>query len=140
VAVEGESDSGSGSGVILDHDKNILTNDHVVADAARNAEVEVILDDGSSYDAELVGRDRKTDLAVLTIDRDERLSSLSWGDSQDLTVGEPVVAVGAPLGWSGTITSGVVSALGRDVPVPDTVLTGAIQTDASINPGNSGGP
>lgn len=139
VSVEGESDSGSGSGVIFDHDGNILTNDHVIAAAARNGDLEVVLDDGSSYDADVVGRDRQTDLAVLRIDRKASLPALDWGDSESLTVGEPVVAAGAPLGLSSTITSGVVSGLGRDVPVPDTVLAGAIQTDASINPGNSGG-
>lgn len=139
VSVKGNSDSGSGSGVILEHNGTILTNDHVISKAAKEGTIEVILDNGSKYDAKLVGRDPQTDLAVLKVDRKKRLPALDWGDSDDLAVGHPVVAAGAPLGLSGTITSGVVSALGRNVPVPGTVLTGAIQTDASINPGNSGG-
>lgn len=139
VSVQADSDSGSGSGVILERNGTILTNDHVIAKAAKKGKIKVILDNGKDYDAKLVERDPKTDLAVLKVDRNKRLPTLDWGNSEDLSVGKPVVAAGAPLGLSGTITSGVVSALGRHVPVPGTVLTGAIQTDASINPGNSGG-
>lgn len=139
VSVKADSDSGSGSGVILERNGTILTNDHVIAKAAKKGTIHVILDSGKDYEAKLVERDPKTDLAILKVDRKKRLPSLDWGDSDDLSVGNPVVAAGAPLGLSGTITSGVVSAMGRNVPVPGTVLTGAIQTDASINPGNSGG-
>lgn len=135
---------GSGSGEVIDASGIVLTNDHVIADGA-DRPVTVRLDDGTELAATVIGRDPRTDLAVLRTDTDRRLPALPWGSSDRLVVGEPVVALGAPLGLSGTVTTGVVSALGRDVPVPtgdgsgSTVLTGAIQTDASINPGNSGG-
>lgn len=140
---------GSGSGEVIDASGIVLTNDHVIAGGADGADadrpVTVRLDDGTELAATVIGRDPRTDLAVLRTDTDRRLPALPWGSSDRLVVGEPVVALGAPLGLSGTVTTGVVSALGRDVPVPtgdgsgSTVLTGAIQTDASINPGNSGG-
>ncbi|MGN8048491.1 S1C family serine protease [Curtobacterium sp. 22159] len=137
-------DGGSGSGEVIDGSGIVLTNDHVVA-AGADGTVTVRLDDGTELDAAVVGRDPRTDLAVLRTHGGRRLPALPWGSSDGLVVGEPVVALGAPLGLSGTVTTGVVSALGRDVPVPtgdgtgSTVLTGSIQTDASINPGNSGG-
>ncbi len=152
---------GSGSGEVIDASGIVLTNDHVIADGTEGTDgaggadgavgadadrpVTVRLDDGTELAATVIGRDPRTDLAVLRTDTDRRLPALPWGSSDRLVVGEPVVALGAPLGLSGTVTTGVVSALGRDVPVPtgdgsgSTVLTGAIQTDASINPGNSGG-
>ncbi|WP_144712257.1 S1C family serine protease [Curtobacterium pusillum] len=140
----GSGGGGSGSGEVIDASGIVLTNDHVIASGA-DGPVTVRLDDGTELDARVIGRDPRTDLAVLRADTDRRLPALAWGGSDALDVGEPVVALGAPLGLSGTVTTGVVSALGRDVPVPtgdgsgSTVLTGAIQTDASINPGNSGG-
>lgn len=142
IEVSSASGSGSGSGEVIDPSGIVLTNDHVIAGGD---DVTVRFDDGAETGAEVVGRDPRTDLAVLRVDVERRLPALEWGDSDDLVVGEPVVALGAPLGLSGSVTTGVVSALGRSVPVPladgtgSTVLAGAIQTDASINPGNSGG-
>ncbi|QIK72210.1 PDZ domain-containing protein [Propioniciclava coleopterorum] len=130
---------GSGSGAILTPGGRIVTNDHVIAGASR---LSVLLATGEQQPATLVGTDPKTDLAVLQIEA-SGLPTLALGEVP--RVGEQVIAVGAPLGLSGTVTSGVVSALQRDVvaPVADggtTVLVDTIQTDASINPGNSGGP
>ncbi len=144
VFVTGASGSGSGSGAIIRADGVILTNDHVIAAAADSGSIEVLLNNGDTLTAHLVGTDPITDLAVLKIDRN-KLPALLLAPREQLIVGQPVVALGAPLGLSGTVTSGIVSALGRNVPVPKasggtTVLSGAIQTDASINPGNSGGP
>ncbi|WIB79163.1 trypsin-like peptidase domain-containing protein [Curtobacterium sp. MCPF17_002] len=143
IAVAASDGGGTGSGEVIDPSGIILTNDHVIAAAGDGGTVTVQLDDGTTIDATVSGRDPRTDLAVLRADSDRRLPALGWGDSDDLSVGQPVVALGAPLGLSGTVTTGVVSALGRNVPVPtetgSTILTGAVQTDASINPGNSGG-
>jgi putative serine protease PepD len=144
VFVTGASGSGSGSGAIIRADGVILTNDHVIAAATESGTIEVLLNNGETVDAHLVGTDPITDLAVLRIDRN-KLPTLLLSPREPLSVGQPVVALGAPLGLSGTVTSGIVSALGRNVPVPKasggtTILAGAIQTDASINPGNSGGP
>ena len=144
VLANGQSGSGSGSGAVIDAAGVILTNDHVIAPAVENGTVQVLLTSGEQVDATLVGTDPLTDLAVLRIDK-TGLPVLKVAADDSLTVGQPVVALGAPLGLSGTVTSGIVSALGRDVPVPkagggSTVLIGAVQTDASINPGNSGGP
>lgn len=143
ISVHGQSGSGSGSGVIIDSDGTVVTNDHVISAGANGGQIQAILDDGTQKPARLLGRDPTTDLAVLRIEGGSQLPTLRWGDSSALVVGDPVVAAGAPLGLSSTITSGVISALGRDVPVPtdtgSTVLVGAVQTDASINPGNSGG-
>ncbi|MBO0811834.1 MAG: trypsin-like peptidase domain-containing protein, partial [Microlunatus sp.] len=143
ISVRGQSGGGSGSGVIIDANGTVVTNDHVISVGANGGHISAILNDGTEVPARLVGRDPTTDLAVLRMESSNRMPTLRWGDASALTVGQPVVAAGAPLGLSGTITSGVISALGRDVPVPtdtgSTVLVGAVQTDASINPGNSGG-
>ncbi|MCB0910986.1 MAG: trypsin-like peptidase domain-containing protein [Propionibacteriaceae bacterium] len=144
VFASGAAGSGSGSGAIIRADGVILTNDHVIATAAESGTIEVLLNNGDRLGAHLVGTDPITDLAVLRIDRN-KLPALLLAPREQLTVGQPVVALGAPLGLSGTVTSGIVSALGRNVPAPKagggtTVLAGAIQTDAAINPGNSGGP
>jgi putative serine protease PepD len=144
IAAQGTSGSGTGSGAIATSDGVVVTNDHVIAVAAQGGRIDVRLSDGTTKSATLVGRDPKTDLAVLRIDG-SKLPALSLGDADALVVGQPVVALGAPLGLSDTVTSGIVSALGRDVAAPTgdggtTVLVGSIQTDASINPGNSGGP
>lgn len=144
VFVTGSSGSGSGSGAVIRADGVILTNDHVIAAATDAGTIEVLLNNGEQLTAHLVGTDPITDLAVLKIDRN-KLPTLLLAPREQLTVGQPVVALGAPLGLSGTVTSGIVSALGRNVPAPKagggtTVLAGAIQTDAAINPGNSGGP
>lgn len=144
VFVEGQGGAGSGSGAIISADGLILTNDHVIAAAATAGTIEVLLDSGARHPAELIGTDPVTDVAVLQIEGDN-LPTLRLAPRADLSVGQPVVALGAPLGLSGTVTSGIVSAIGRNVPAPkaaggSTVLVGSIQTDASINPGNSGGP
>ena len=130
--------TGSGSGVIFNENGYILTNNHVVEDAAT---ISVTLFDGRELDAKLIGRDSRTDLAVIRID-EENLSVASLGDAAQMRVGEWVVAIGNALGIRGapTITVGVVSAKGRFLNTSDGTLSGLIQTDASINPGNSGGP
>ena len=130
--------AGSGSGVILDTSGNIATNDHVVegGTAAR-----VILSDGRIYEAELIGTDPLTDLAVLNISATD-LSPIALGSTDDLTIGTRAIAVGSPLGLEGgpSLSVGVVSALGREVQTgPETILYGMIQTDAPITSGSSGG-
>jgi putative serine protease PepD len=144
VLVSSGSASGSGSGSIIRSDGVVLTNDHVIHIAATSGTIEVLLNDGTKLPAKLVGTDPLTDLAVLKVER-TGLPTLRLAPNEALRVGQPVVALGAPLGLSGTVTSGIVSALNRNVPVPKggggtTVLVGSIQTDAAINPGNSGGP
>ncbi len=124
-----------GSGFVIDRDGYIVTNNHVVEDAD---EIKVRLSTGEEFEAEIVGRDPKTDLALIRIDSDASLTPLPLGDSEDLKVGEWVVAIGSPFGLEQTVTAGIVSAKGRVIgagPYDD-----FIQTDASINPGNSGGP
>jgi putative serine protease PepD len=145
IGVRGSGESGTGSGVIIRPDGFILTNNHVVEAAASGGRVQVDLYKGqSNVDARIIGRDPKTDLAVIRIDQKD-LPAATLGQSSSLAVGAPVVALGAPLGLSSTVTSGIISALDRNVDVPSSsgdsgVLIGAIQTDAAINPGNSGGP
>ncbi|TDW79584.1 S1C family serine protease [Kribbella sp. VKM Ac-2566] len=136
--------AGTGSGQIFKAGGYILTNDHVISVAAGGGTVSVQYSDGQSSDAAIVGRDPSTDLAVLkAADGAKDYPLISMGSSGPLQVGQPVVALGAPLGLSSTVTSGIVSALDRYVPVPGDGVThhliGAIQTDAAINPGNSGG-
>lgn len=137
-----------GSGVIIDSQGHIVTNNHVISDAANNPdqyELTVVFNNGKRVPAKLIGRDRKTDLAVLKVDDVKDLSVAKLGDSDKLVVGEEVVAAGAPLGLRSSVTHGIISALHRPVPLSgdgsdtDTVLDG-VQTDAPINPGNSGGP
>jgi serine protease Do len=126
---------GAGSGVIISRDGYILTNNHVVEGAK---EVLVTLDDGRELEAEIVGLDPKTDLAVLKMDDGDDLPGAAMGDSDGLRVGDSVMAIGNPFGLGHTVTSGIVSAKDRVIgagPYDD-----FIQTDASINPGNSGGP
>ncbi|KQW08467.1 hypothetical protein ASC66_00250 [Leifsonia sp. Root4] len=144
INVVGEAGSGVGTGSIITDDGYILTNNHVVAAAVNGATIVVTFSNGQQLPATLVGRSAQADIAVVKVDADAALPTVTVGDSDGLAVGQPVVALGAPLGLSSTVTSGIVSALGRDVPVPaddDTMalLAGAIQTDAAINPGNSGG-
>jgi putative serine protease PepD len=144
--------AGQGSGVILDEQGHVLTNNHVVADAAANGRLGVSLSDGRVFDAEVVGLDPATDLAVLLItDAPNDLVPIEVGDSEAVAVGQPVMAVGNPLGLSDTVTTGIVSATDRPVTTQATsggaafgaaaepVVTNAIQTDAAVNPGNSGG-
>jgi putative serine protease PepD len=128
-----------GSGWVYDSDGHIVTNDHVVAGASK---ISVTFADGSKYDAAVVGTDPSTDLAVLKVDApSSKLHPLTLGDSSSLEVGDGVVAIGAPFGLDETVTSGIVSALNRDISSQNNfTISGAIQTDAAINHGNSGGP
>jgi serine protease Do len=126
-----------GSGVIIDADGHVLTNEHVIARASR---IYVTLADGREFDASLVGADPNNDLAVLQIKGEGKLPWVEPGSSAGLMVGEPVIAIGNPFGLSNTVTTGVVSALDRSIRSEDRAFYGFIQTDASINPGNSGGP
>jgi serine protease Do len=126
-----------GSGVLIDGEHHILTNEHVVGHASR---IRVSLADGTEFDAALVGADPNNDIAVLKVETDERLPWLKPGRSNDLMVGESVIAIGNPFGLSNTVTTGVISALNRSIRTENFVYHGFIQTDASINPGNSGGP
>lgn len=145
INVRGGGEQGSGSGVILRPDGYVLTNNHVVAPAANGGDLTVDLyKGGKGLKADIVGRDDKTDLAVIKIQNSAGMPAAVLGQSKSLVVGDPVVAIGAPLQLSGSVTSGIVSALDRNVTVPadgggTSVLIGAIQTDAAINPGNSGG-
>ena len=150
VTVEAVSDQegSQGSGIVIDGRGYIVTNNHVISDAANNPsqyKMTVVFNDGKEVPANLVGRDPKTDLAVLKVDNVDNLRVARLGDSDKVRVGEEVIAAGAPLGLRSTVTHGIVSALHRPVPLSgdgsdtDTVID-AIQTDASINHGNSGGP
>jgi putative serine protease PepD len=139
IDVRSRSGAGTGSGVVLDEDGHVLTNSHVVASGVEG-EIAVVFSDGRRAQAEIVGLDPVTDLAVLDVEDVADLAPIAVGRSSEVRVGDPVVAVGSPLGLSGTVTTGIVSALGRTVRTdPETPLLGAIQTDAAINPGNSGG-
>lgn len=150
VTIEAKSDQEGmqGSGVVIDGRGYIVTNNHVISEAANNPsqfKISVVFNDGKEVPASLVGRDPKTDLAVLKVDNVNNLSVARLGDSDKVRVGDEVIAAGAPLGLRSTVTHGIISALHRPVPLSgegsdtDTVID-ALQTDASINHGNSGGP
>jgi putative serine protease PepD len=144
ISIENAGASGVGSGEIVRNSGYIVTNNHVISAAATGGTIEVRYSSGVSVPAKLVGRDPRSDLAVLKVTSSTPLPTVPFGNSENLQVGQPVVALGSPLGLSGSVTSGIVSALGRTVPVPSdngttALLAGAIQTDAAINPGNSGG-
>ena len=130
---------GSGSGFVWDRDGHVVTNFHVVAEGTSWS---VTLADGSVYDAQLVGREPNKDVAVLRIDAPAgALTPIQPGSSSDLVVGQKVLAIGNPFGLDQTLTTGIISALGREMKsVTGTTIHDVIQTDASINPGNSGGP
>jgi S1-C subfamily serine protease len=134
-----EIPSGTGTGFVWDDRGSIVTNFHVIQDAAR---AEVTLADGSTWEAKLVGYAREKDLAVLHIDAPRsRLKPIRIGTSSDLKVGQTVLAIGNPFGFDQTLTTGIVSALGREIESTHGVpIRDVIQTDAAINPGNSGGP
>jgi serine protease Do len=130
--------NGMGTGTVVDERGYILTNYHVVSDVRR---IEVTLDDGRMYAAELIAYDAASDLAVIKIPASKPLPVIRFGTSADLMEGESVIALGNAFGYEQTVTRGIISALGRDVQVSDAQsYDDLIQTDASINPGNSGGP
>lgn len=128
---------GSGSGVIISNDGYIVTNNHVIANAD---EIEVVLNDKRTFTATLVGKDPNTDIALLKIDADD-LSLIKFGNSDDLKVGEWVLAVGNPFNLTSTVTAGIVSAKARNINIinAEMKIESFIQTDAAVNPGNSGG-
>ncbi|MFC3687024.1 S1C family serine protease [Aquipuribacter hungaricus] len=142
-----DGSGGQGSGVVLDEAGHVLTNNHVVATSSGGVEVSVTLVDGRVLAADVVGLDPSTDLAVLQVlDAPDDLVPVELGSSDDVQVGDPVMAVGNPLGLAGTVTTGIVSALDRPVTTQsvgvssgEPVVTDAVQTDAAVNPGNSGG-
>ena len=145
IDVSGPQESGSGSGIILSSDGQILTNNHVVAIAGKSGTISVSFNDGTSAKAKVLGTDPLTDTAVIQAENVNGLTPATIGKSSDLAVGEGVVAIGSPFGLESTVTSGIVSALNRPVDVGsdgqgNTTTYPAIQTDAAINPGNSGGP
>ncbi|XKK42167.1 trypsin-like peptidase domain-containing protein [Nocardiopsis sp. ARC36] len=139
--------NGGGSGVVISSDGQILTNAHVV-EASGGGPLEVLFNDGTSAPAEVLGADTVSDIAVIQAEGRNDLEPATLGDSEQVGVGADVVAIGSPLGLSGTVTTGVVSALNRPVNTGATengngqtsTVINAIQTDAAINPGNSGGP
>ncbi len=132
-------EGGTGSGSIIDDQGYVLTNHHVVRDAYK---VHLTLFDGSQFEGKVIGTDRENDLAVVEFDPENReLTTIPFGDSSTLKVGQHVLAIGNPFGYSRTLTTGIVSGLGRPVrSSKNLVIRDMIQTDASINPGNSGGP
>ncbi|WRS30377.1 trypsin-like peptidase domain-containing protein [Actinomycetaceae bacterium MB13-C1-2] len=156
ITVEGQSSAATGSGVVYDSSGYIVTNHHVVEPAIDGGKITVSTHDGLLYEATILGTDQTTDLAVLKVSDSANLVAARFGTSSDLKVGQPVMAVGSPLGLADTVTTGVISALDRPVSVAasgqidpldpsdqapaEMVVTNAIQIDASINPGNSGGP
>jgi serine protease Do len=125
---------GTGSGVIISEDGYIVTNNHVVKDAS---EIEITLNNKKSYKAKLIGTDSKMDIALLKIDADEKLAYSTFGDSDNVKVGEWVLAVGNPYNLTSTVTAGIVSAKARNIGTSG--IQSFIQTDAAVNPGNSGG-
>jgi putative serine protease PepD len=162
ITVTTQMGQGEGSGVVLRSDGTILTNNHVVADAGQGGQMTVKFSDGKKASASVLGTDPATDLAVIKADGVSGLKPATFGSSDRLQVGDPVVAIGSPLGLEGSVTSGIVSALHRTLSegsgdqqqLPQfpgqqqqqqggsggTTIGDAIQTDAAINPGNSGGP
>ena len=143
ISVKGSSGSGTGSGFFLDSNGYVLTNNHVVEAAATRGTITVELSNGKKYGAKLMGRDNSYDLAVLKIDVTSA-PTLQLGDSDLVQVGDSVIAIGSPLGLSGTVTSGIISSKNRAVTTGngngESSFINALQTDAAINPGNSGGP
>ena len=131
------SSSSVGSGIIMSADGYIITNNHVIEGMTA---INVVLDDGTSYNARVIGSDARTDLAVIKVDA-KNLVPAEFGDSDKLEQGDPAIAIGNPAGLQlqNTVTSGIISAINRDIIIEDRTMT-LIQTDASINPGNSGGP
>ncbi len=163
IEVAGSTGAGSGSGVIISADGHVMTNAHVVSLGAQEPAIRITTSDGRLFSATVVGRDVLSDIAVLKIDSSGPFQVIALGDSDNLNVGDEAIAIGAPLGLPGTVTSGIISAINRSITVgaaqgPDeeggqfdfdipggglvpgqTISIPVIQTDASINPGNSGG-
>jgi len=144
IATESDSGGGTGSGFIIDSGGMILTNNHVVDDVALyGGVIRITLNNGQNYEGTIVGRDAPYDLAVIKIAANN-LPALQFGDSEKVAVGDSVIAIGSPLGLSGTVTLGIISAKNRAVTAgsggPESSFINALQTDAAINPGNSGGP
>ncbi len=145
LRVRGPQSSGEGSGIVLSSDGLILTNNHVIEATANGGDAEAVFQNGKSAPIDIVGRAPSFDLAVVRAQGVNGLTVAELGRSDDVLVGQEVLAIGSPLGLSGTVTAGIVSALNRPVRAggetsgQDTVLD-ALQTDAAINPGNSGGP
>ncbi|MFF4649648.1 S1C family serine protease [Streptomyces sp. NPDC001380] len=146
IHVKGPRAEGTGTGFVLDTRGRILTNNHVVAPAASSGTITVTFDGGQTRRATVVGRDSGYDLAVIRVAGVSGLRPLTLGDSDRVRVGDPVVAIGAPFGLEGTVTTGIVSATHRPITAGGTAggdgvsYVDALQTDAPINPGNSGGP
>lgn len=147
IQSSGGGEEGTGTGFVYDKQGHILTNNHVVANGARGGKLTATFSDGKKYDAKVVGEAQGYDIAVikLTNAADRKLAPLPLADSGDVAVGDATIAIGAPFGLSGTVTTGIVSAKNRPVASSDGQGTNAsymsaLQTDASINPGNSGGP
>ncbi|MGW8701001.1 trypsin-like peptidase domain-containing protein [Streptomyces eurythermus] len=145
--VRGDDEAGTGTGFVLDAQGHILTNNHVVEPAGPDGEISVTFGSGDTAKAEVVGRDAGYDLAVVRVRGVHGLTPLPLGDSDDVQVGDPVVAIGAPFDLAGTVTSGIISAKERPITAggeksdgSDLSYVDALQTDAPINPGNSGGP
>ncbi|WAX78100.1 trypsin-like peptidase domain-containing protein [Streptomyces sp. KMM 9044] len=145
--VSGASSAGTGTGFVLDDRGHILTNDHVVQPAGRDGEITVTFHSGDTAEATVVGRDSGYDLAVVKVKGVSRLAPLPLGNSDNVQVGDPVVAIGAPFDLAGTVTAGIISARERPITAgggqgdgSDVSYVDALQTDAPINPGNSGGP
>ena len=136
---QGQKAQAQGSGFVYDTSGHVLTNQHVVDNATN---IRVTFSNGSTYSATVVGTDPSTDVAVLKVDAPaSELHPLTLGNSSTVRVGDGAVAIGAPFGLDETVTSGIVSAIGREINAPDgSTITDAIQTDAAINHGNSGGP
>jgi putative serine protease PepD len=145
--VSGADEAGTGTGFVLDRDGHILTNNHVVEPAGSGGEISVTFSSGRTADAKLVGKDSGYDLAVVQVSGMKDLKPLALGNSDNVRVGDPVVAIGAPFDLSNTVTSGIISAKDRPITAggesgddSDVSYVDALQTDAPINPGNSGGP
>lgn len=146
IQVRTRSESSEGSGSIISSDGYVMTNNHVVSMAeGKQSLITVMLNDGSSHTAKFIAGDANTDVAVIKIDNVRDLPTIAIGNSDDVAVGQQVVAIGSPLGLSATVTTGIISAKNRPVragggTTGESSLLDALQTDAAINPGNSGGP
>ena len=141
---QGQANGATGSGFVLDTEGHIVTNNHVVADAAKSGKIEIVDQEGNRFKADLVGRSPVYDLAVLQVEEAKKMRPAALGESEPLRIGDAVVAIGSPLGLTSTVTAGIVSAKDRPVTTGDSAdqasYINAVQTDAAINPGNSGGP